>query len=146
MAGNHRQVHSSKDRTALENWAQSAIRSHIERAGEALAAYCKKPRSAKRLHAARKQLARLRCALDDLSELAGVGPDFRERVQELHKRAGKVRDADVLRDRVRSYCDEAFGREREQLNVMDAELCKWRKKSRRKLERIIGDMLPEIRT
>ena len=143
---NHRPVDSSQSQAALEVWAAHLIRTHIEKAGEALAAYCERPRSAKRLHSARKQLARLRCALDDLSGLAGVTPDFRERVLELHKRAGKVRDADVLDARVREYCEDAFGHERSQLRGMDAVLCKRRKKARRKLQTVIARTLSELHT
>lgn len=143
---NTRPVDSTENRAPLEGWAQQVIRVHVDRAGEALMEHCKKPRSAKRLHSARKQLARLRAALDDLSALAGVTPGFRERVHELHKRAGKVRDADVLKDRVRSYCDEAFGSGRGQLHAIDAALCKRRKKGRRKLRRIVAETMPELRS
>lgn len=128
----------------LENWAQQVIRTHIDRAGKALAAYCEKPRSAKRLHAARKQLARLRAALDDLAPLAGVSGDFRDRVQKLHKRAGKVRDADVLEARVREYCEASFGRERAQLRDVDRALCKRRKKARKKLTGVLARTLAEL--
>ena len=138
-------MEQSQGRAALEAWAQSVLRAHLERAGEALAAYCKKPRSAKRLHAARKQLARLRAALDDLGALAGAGSEFRQRVHDLHRRAGKVRDADVLRSRVKGYSKDASPEECAQLNTIDDALRKRRKKARRKLGRAIGASAPELR-
>lgn len=138
-------VETANRTAALETWAQDVIRRQVERAGEALAGYCKKPRSAKRLHAARKQLARLRAALDDLGPLAGVTPDFRERVHELHKRAGKVRDADVLRGRVGEYSEDAFGRECRQLEAVDDRLRTCRKKARRKLAGVVAETSSELR-
>lgn len=138
-------VEQSQSLLALESWAQQVIDKQIEGATKALAAYCKKPRSIKRLHAARKQLARLRAALDDLAVLAGVTAGFRERVDELHRRAGKVRDADTLRRRVAEYGEDAFGREREQVEAVDAALRKKQKKARRKLRRAIADSGAEFR-
>lgn len=135
----------AQGRAALEDWAQRIIRAQIEQAGEALAAHCQKPRSTKRLHAARKQLARLRAALDDLALLAGVASDFRERVHELYKCAGKVRDADVFLDRIGGYCEDAFGQERSQLKIVEKALRKRRKKTRRKLEGAIAGTASELR-
>ena len=135
----------SQNRAALEAWAQQIIRNHVQSAGEALAEYCKKPRSAKRLHSARKQLARLRAALDDLAPLAGVSAEFRDRVSQLHKRAGKVRDADVLQERVLGYCKGAHGEERSQLRDIREALCKRRKKARNKLSNVIAQTIPDLR-
>ena len=135
----------SQGRAALEAWAQLLLRQQIDRAGKALMAYCKKPRSAKRLHSARKQLARLQAALDDLALLAGVTPEFRERIHNLHRRAGKVRDADVLLSRVEAYRDDAGDEECEQLRKVKSELRKRHKKAQRKLERVIATTPPELR-
>lgn len=141
---NHPAVDHSESRTALEAWAQQVIRSELDLASRSLAAYCKKPASAKRLHEARKKLARLRSALDDLGTLAGVAGEFRERVHELHKRAGKVRDSDVLRERIAGYCEEAFGEDRKYLHAVDEHLSKSRKKARRKLAAAIASTAPEL--
>lgn len=135
----------SQDRAVLEAWAQQLLRQQIDRAGKALMAYCKKPRSAKRLHSARKRLARLQAALDDLALLAGVTPEFRERVHNLHRCAGKVRDSDVLLRRVREYCDDAGDEESEQLRNVKRELRKRHRKAQRKLERVIATTPPELR-
>ena len=130
----------------LEAWAQQLLRQQIDLAGKALMAYCKKPRSAKRLHSARKQLARLQAALDDLALLAGVASEFRERVHNLHRRAGKVRDSDVLLHRVREYCNDAGAdEESEQLRKVKRELRKRHRKAQRKLERVIATTPPELR-
>lgn len=128
----------------MHEWAHESIAKHITAASEALAAFCSKPRSAKRLHKARKELARLRAALADLGRLAGVNGAFHERIDLLHKRAGKVRDADVLVARVDEYRQRAHGEERAQLAKLRAVLCKRRKRARRKLERVMAQF-PELR-
>ncbi len=129
----------------LEQWAQSVIHRQIESAGNALKAYCRKPKSAKCLHAARKELARLRTALEDLGPLAGVAPQFLERVHELHRRAGKVRDADVLLKRIGEYCEHAFDDEAKELDLLSADLRKRRRRQRSKLQRVITGTAPELR-
>jgi CHAD domain-containing protein len=130
---------------SLEQWAQAVIHRQIESAGNALATYCAKPNSAKRLHAARKELARLRAALEDLADLAGVAPQFLERVHELHRRAGKVRDADVLLKRIDGYAERAFDDERKELKLLTRAICKRRGRQRIKLERVIGTTASELR-
>lgn len=130
---------------ALEQWAQSVIHRQIEGAGDALQAYCAKPNSAKRLHAARKALARLRCALEDLAGLAGVAPQFLERVNELHSRAGKVRDADVLLRRIDEYCEHAFDDEQKELKRLSSAIRKRRDRGCAKLERVIAGTASELR-
>lgn len=129
---------------ALETWAQDVLHAQLDRAGDAVASYCRKPRSAKRLHDARKALARLRSALDDLGALAGVAPEFAARVHELHRRAGKVRDADVLLQRVSGYARMAFGEEAAQLQIVRSALRKRRKRGRRKLESVVATTAPEL--
>lgn len=116
-------------------WAQQMIGRHVDATGEAITAFCKKPSSAKRLHQTRKRLARLRAVLDDFAAIAGVSDTFSQRIQRLHRRAGKVRDADVLLQRVQEYCDLAGGQEREQLARLRKMLRKRAKKMRRKLKR-----------
>lgn len=130
---------------ALEQWAQAVIHRQVESAGDALKAYCAKPKSAKCLHTARKELARLRTALEDLGSLAGVAPQFLERVQELHRRAGKVRDADVLLKRLDEYCERAFDDEQKELDALSGDLRKQRKRQRSKLQRVVAGTAPELR-
>lgn len=130
---------------ALEQWAQSVIHRQIDSAGDALRRYCKKPKSAKRLHSARKELARLRGALEDLGALAGVAPQFLERVHELHRRAGKVRDADVLLARIGKYCRRAFDDEQKELELLAAGIRKTRRRQRAKLEGVLSNTATELR-
>lgn len=122
-------------RANLAQWAQSVVGSCVDAAGDAIREFCAKPKSAKRLHRTRKRLARLRAVLDDLALTAGVSAAFSQRVERVHKRAGKVRDADVLLARVETYCDQAFGQEREELACLRAVLRKRAKRMRRKLTR-----------
>jgi CHAD domain-containing protein len=114
-------------------WAQQTIGRHVDAAGEAITAFCKKPDSAKRLHQTRRRLARLRAVLDDLGAVAGVSEMFSERIHNLHRRAGKLRDADVMLERVEGYCKDAFGDERAQLVRLRKLLRKRAKRQRRKL-------------
>src|SRR5579884_3019603 len=123
----------------LQVWAQNVIGEQIGEAADALACYCGDPRSAKKLHRARKGLARLRAALQDLGTVAGATPEFLERIHELHRRAGKVRDADVLIERVDEYRSNASREEREELDLLRAALRKRRKRARRKLERAVRE-------
>lgn len=116
-------------------WAQQLIGRHVDATGEAITSFCKKPGSAKRLHRTRKRLARLRAVLDDFAAIAGVSDTFSQRIHRLHRRAGKVRDADVLLARVEEYCDVADGDERAQLVHLAKLLGKRAKKQRRKLKR-----------
>lgn len=127
----------------LEVWARQAISQPTQKARAALSAYCAKPRSAKRLHQARKALARLRAALQDLNELAGIPPEFRERIDELHRRAGKVRDADVLIKRIDEYLQDADRAAKLELCLLRNTLRDRRKRARRKLRRALRSV-PEI--
>jgi CHAD domain-containing protein len=128
----------------LQAWAQHVIDEQVFRTARALSGYCQKPRSAKRLHRARKGLARLRAALQDLGAVAGTTPEFLARVHELHRRAGRMRDADVLIDRVDAYMKELNGNERSALRRLRDALRRRRKRARRKLDRILRDV-PELR-
>lgn len=121
----------------MHEWAHEIIAQHIAAAADALSAFCRKPRSAKCLHAARKALARLRAALEDLGPAAGAEPAFIESITSLHKCAGRVRDADVLVARVDAYRRDAPGPERRELDTVRGMLRKRRKRARRKLERLI---------
>jgi CHAD domain-containing protein len=127
----------------LEVWASDAITQRTQKARAALGAYCAKPRSAKRLHQARKALARLRAALQDLNELAGTPSEFRERIDELHRRAGKVRDADVQIQRIDQYLEDADPAANLELCTLRDALRDRRKRARRKLRRALRSV-PEI--
>jgi CHAD domain-containing protein len=122
----------------LTGWAQRLLSAHVDSASDAIRSFCARPSSAKRLHRMRRRLARLRAALDDLAQLAGVASSFSERIARVHRRAGKVRDADVLFKRVESYCRDASGEERAQLERVRKVLRKRAKRMRRKLIREIG--------
>ncbi|HKU66729.1 MAG TPA: CHAD domain-containing protein [Candidatus Baltobacteraceae bacterium] len=122
-----------EQRAKLAEWAQGVIGAHVDAASEAIAEFCAKPASAKRLHRTRKRLARLRAVLDDLAVLAGVTGTFSERIRRVHRRAGKVRDADVLPARVEAYREDAFGEERDELDRLRKALQKRAKRMRRKL-------------
>lgn len=119
----------------LVEWAQGVIGAHVDAAGQAITDFCAKPNSVKRLHRTRKRLARLRAVLEDLAVLAGVAPTFSQRIRRVHRRAGKVRDADVLLQRVEAYREDAFGEERDQLDALCRVLRKRAKRMRRKLTR-----------
>lgn len=133
-----------ENRATIAQWAQEMLHAQIESAAGALTDHCGKPKSVKRLHQARKELARLRTALGDLSQIAGVAPEFQERVHELHRRAGKVRDADVLLQRVRSYADSGSADDNE-ISCIESILRKRRKRARRKLRSVISATAPELR-
>ena len=119
----------------LTQWAQGVIGTFVDAAGEAIDAFCQKPRSAKRLHRTRKRLARLRAVLQDFSTLAGVEGAFSDRVRRLYKRAGKVREAQVLLERVERYRDDATDAECGELDRLHELLQKRVKRTRRKLRR-----------
>lgn len=126
-------------------WAQSLIERRLDEAVRALRKYGKKQRSAKRLHRARKSLARLRSALEDIGPASGAQTvDLYERVRTLYRAAGKIRDADVLLDRLKSYKDTADAGERKELNHVANALRKRRKKAQRKLERALEDRGPKV--
>lgn len=126
-------------------WARTLVEHGRCAAAQSLAAYRKKPRSAKRLHRARKALARLRGALMDVGAAAGVPAELGDRVNDLHRRAGKVRDTDVLIHRVRDYMKTSSAAERAELELVCAALRHRRARARRKLSRTLrsaGNLQP----
>lgn len=125
-------------------WARGILEQAAETAADSLRKFCRKPRSAKRLHKARKCLARLLAGLNDLSGVAGSDKQLIERVHDVHRRAGKVRDADVLLKRVKAYRGLAAGAEQAELEKVARQLRKRRKKAKRKLQALIDD-LPTLR-
>lgn len=126
-------------------WAQSLIEERLDDALRALRKYCKKRKSAKRLHRARKSLARLRAALEDLGPASGAQTtDLYERVRKLYRAAGKIRDADVLLARTETYKRIAGPEERRELKTVACALRKRRKKARRKLRRALDTAMPKL--
>ena len=124
-------------------WAHDLIEQQAGVAAKALRKFCRKPKSAARLHKARKGLARLRAALQDLGETASVGSAFCKRVQQLHSRAGKVRDMDVLLERLDGYAKRAGEMECDEIRIVQRDLRKRRKKARRALQSLL-DGLPKL--
>lgn len=126
-------------------WAQALIEGQLDEALRALRTFCKDYTSAKRLHRARKSLARLRSALEDLGPASGVQTiDLYERVRALYRAAGKIRDADVLLDRLKTYKRTAGSDERLELKTVARALRKRRKKAQRKLRRALKAAVPEL--
>jgi CHAD domain-containing protein len=123
-------------------WARGLIDRAAETATASLRKFCRKPQSAKRLHKARKSLARLLAGLKDLANVADSDPQFIERVHQLHRCAGKVRDADVLLKRVKVYRRLADAREMDELKTIARKLRKRRKKAKRRLQLLIDELPP----
>lgn len=132
------------DAEGTSAWARDLIERATETAADSLRRFCRQPRSAKRLHKARKCLARLLAGLDDLGDAAGMDGQLRVRVRDVRRRAGKVRDADVLLRRVKAYRKLATGTECDELRAIVHKLRKRRKKARRRLQSLIAQ-LPVLR-
>lgn len=117
--------------TQLDDWGREGLERLLSKVREANAAFCIKPKSARRVHELRKALARLKCAVEDLALLAGDAQGLYEETKRLHKRAGKVRDADVMLAKL-----EAF--DPQEVNVLCSMLRGRRKKANRKLRKAIA--------
>lgn len=126
-------------------WAQSLIEGRLDDALASLRRYRKKPKSAKRLHRARKSLARLRAALEDIGPASGVETvELYERVRALYRAAGKIRDADVLLGRLKTYKRSAGADERMELKTVARALRKRRRKARRTMRRALQTTVPKL--
>ncbi len=141
MVGEERRYRAVGGETVIQpslvQWAQALLGRQVDAAGEAITAFCSKPKSAKRLHRTRKRLARLRAVLEDFATLAGVSGTFSRRIARLHRRAGKVRDSDVLLARVETYMDDASPAECAELQQLQKVLRRRAKRQRRKLTRAL---------
>ena len=104
----------------------------------ALDRYCAKPSSAKRLHKTRKQIARLQATLQDVSDVVPGAEALLERVHELHRRAGRIRDADVLLARLDVYERSAARGEFPKLEALREDLLERRRAGRKKLRTAIN--------
>jgi len=120
---------------ALRQWAHGLITAFADAMGARLAAVRRKPHSAKRVHAARKSMARLEAALADLAGIAADAQEMHTRVHALRRRAGKVRDADVLCKRLDDYDASAGDVECRQIEVLRRALHRRRKRAVRKFLR-----------
>lgn len=89
--------------TTLRLWAHGEVASLTNDMDDELAAVRRKPRSAKRVHRARRSMARLEAALADLGAIMPDTDKLQARVHALRRRAGKVRDADVLCKRLSEF-------------------------------------------
>jgi CHAD domain-containing protein len=121
----------------LHGWAHELVAHEANDAAQALRRYCRKRSSSKRLHRFRRSLARLRSAIDDLGDRTAIDPQLRDRVDELHRRTGKIRDADVLIVRLKAYRKRAGRQERREVCAVARALKKRRKRAGRKLRRLL---------
>jgi len=127
------------DRTPQsQTWAQTLIDEQIDSVKQALDAYCCKPGAAKRVHRVRKALARLQSVLWDLARTAPAAGALREEARSLYRRAGKVRDADVLLDRLRAYRDTASHEDADAIAALCAGLRKRRRKAGRRFQKAVA--------
>lgn len=117
---------------AVRQWAHGLVERYAAGMEAALAGVCRKPRSAKRVHAARRSIARLQAAIADLKSIVGDVP-LEARAQELRRRAGKVRDADVLCKRLKTYRSDAGDPERREIERLRDRLRRRRKRAIKKL-------------
>jgi len=92
---------------AVRQWAHGVITAFVGDMDECLEAVRCKTGSAKRVHRARRSMARLEAAVTDLSAITPDAQRLQSRVHALRRRAGKVRDADVLCKRLKDYGAEA---------------------------------------
>lgn len=115
---------------SLGSWAQETIDSLRGGVDDAYEAFCEKPDSAKRVHTLRKALARLKAALEDLEGLFPSAGTLHEETKRLHKRAGKVRDADVMLAKLAELGTE-------EVNPLCKTLRKRREKARMKLRKAL---------
>ena len=116
--------------TQLGPWARETVDGLRGSVAGAYQAFCEKPSSAKRVHALRKALARLKAALEDVAELLPDAPALYDETKRLHKRAGKVRDADVMIAKLRELGSE-------EVNPLCKTLRKRRETARSKLEKAL---------
>lgn len=115
---------------SLGSWAQETIDKLRAGVDEAYEAFCRKPRSAKRVHSLRKALARLKAALEDLEGLLPCANTLHAQTKRLHKRAGNVRDADVMLGKLAELGTE-------EVNPLCKTLRKRREKARSKLTKAL---------
>jgi len=110
----------------LEEWGTQTLERLLSGVRDARRAFRAKPKSARRVHELRKSLARLKAAIEDLEPLHPGAREIYDETKRLHKRAGKVRDADVMLAKLRDF-------DAKEVETLCAMLRKRRKKANRKL-------------
>ncbi|MGZ3497691.1 MAG: CHAD domain-containing protein [Vulcanimicrobiaceae bacterium] len=123
----------STGQSNVGDWAAGIVAGEIARADRTLRRQRSKPRSAKRVHDARRALARLLSTLQDFQSCINGTQQLLERITALHKRLGRIRDADVHLKRLRAYRKSATREERLAIREMSRAIRKRRRKARRKL-------------
>jgi CHAD domain-containing protein len=117
--------------TQLDDWGRESLERLLSKVRDANAAFCNNPKSARRVHELRKALARLKCAVEDLVLLTRDAEGLYEETKQLHKRAGKVRDADVMLAKLARFDPQEV---RELCSMLRAR----RKKANRKLRKAVA--------
>lgn len=115
-------------------WARKRLDESIDSVRDALDAHCAKPGSSKRVHAARKRIARLQAFLLDFGPLVDGANHLLDCVHDLHRCAGEVRDADVLLERAEAYRYDALDQERAELDRVLTSLRRHRRNALRELD------------
>lgn len=118
------------------NWALSFVQAHDAELNDALKRLQKKPRAAAPVHAVRKSLARFKATLEDFGSCLPL-PDLYDLVAELHKKSGKIRDADVMLERIEAYFEGAEPDECDEMVSLHAELRSLRKSASKRLRRAL---------
>ena len=126
------------NRLRTREWAHTLIDEQIDSVKQALDAYCCKPAAPKRVHRVRKALARLQSTLWDLATLTPEAGSLRKEARLLYRRAGRVRDADVLLDRLRTYRGAAAGKDADAIASLCIELRKRRQKASRRFRKAVA--------
>ena len=131
---------------AVRAWGGALIRTQSEAAEHALCSLRERPRSARRLHAARIALARLHAALEDLAGCVPRAADLSAHVKASRDLCGRARDADVLLERLDGYRAAADERERAELDGLARAVRKRRGRALRRLEKALHRGRAEIGT
>ncbi len=117
----------------LGDWVIRLLDRQISEADRALRRLRAKPHSRKRIHAARKKLARLLASANDFRSCIGDEAIPYDRIRALHKRLGRVRDADVHLQRLRAYRKGAATIGRAEQQSARSRIREQRSKARKKL-------------
>ncbi|MDQ6823343.1 MAG: CHAD domain-containing protein [Candidatus Eremiobacteraeota bacterium] len=118
------------------DWAMSFVREHDAALNRALKRVQKKPRAVGPIHELRLTLSRYKAALEDFSSCLPL-LDLYDLVAELHKKSGKVRNADVLLEHVEAFFERAGEAECDELVKLHAELRSRRKDACKRLRRAL---------
>lgn len=114
---------------SVRQWAQNLVDAQAARTRHALDDLKERPDSTKRVHAARKELARFEAACADLDSLVAQDDTLATDAPALHRAAGKVRNADVACKRLAAYESKANGAECDEIARLRRKLKKRRKRA-----------------